>query len=125
MDFWVGTFAIFVLATVQIICFGWIWEIKNGAAELDQGALIKIPRLFLFVMKWVAPVYLLVVLGEFTYFDLRRKVKEMAGDLVALSTAVVILAVLALLVALLAAGERRWRCSGSRYRWTPAHEANR
>src|SRR5436190_14529588 len=26
MDFWVGTFAIFVLATVQIICFGWIWE---------------------------------------------------------------------------------------------------
>jgi len=68
---------------------------------------------------------LLVVLGEFTYFDLRRKVKEMAGDLVALSTAVVILAVLALLVALLAAGERRWRCSGSRYRWTPAHEANR
>ena len=110
--FWVGTFAIFVLATVQIICFGWIWGIKNGAAELDQGALIKIPRLFLFVMKWVTPVYLLVVLGGFTYFDLRGKVKEMAGDPVALSTAVVILVVLVRLMALLAAGERRWRAAG-------------
>ena len=125
MDFWVGTFAIFVLATVQIICFGWIWGIKNGAAELDQGALIKIPRLFLFVMKWVAPVYLLVVLGGFTYFDLRRKVKEMAGDPVALSTAVVILAVLALLVALLAAGERRWRAAGLDIDGRQPMEANR
>jgi SNF family Na+-dependent transporter len=112
MDFWVGTFCIFVLATVQIICFGWIWGVKNGAAELDQGSLIKIPRLFLFVMKWVAPVYLLVVLGGFTYFDLRTKVKEMAGDPIALATIVVIAAVLALLVILLALGERRWRAAG-------------
>ena len=110
--FWVGTFCIFVLATVQIICFGWIWGIKNGAAELDQGALIRIPRLFLFVMKWVAPVYLLVVLGGFTYFDLRAKVKDVANDPVALATVVVIGAVLALLIALLAVGERRWRAAG-------------
>ena len=125
MDFWVGTFAIFVLATVQIICFGWIWGIKNGAAELDQGALIKIPRLFLFVMKWVAPVYLLVVLGGFTYFDLRGKVKEMAGDPVALSTAVVILVVLVRLMALLAAGERRWRAAGLDIDGRQPMEANR
>jgi NSS family neurotransmitter:Na+ symporter len=112
MDFWVGTFFIFVLATVQIICFGWVWGTRNGAAELDQGALMKIPRPFLFVMKWVAPVYMLVVLGGFTYFDLRAKVKAMAGDPVALWTVIIIAAVLALLVALLAVGERRWRAAG-------------
>jgi SNF family Na+-dependent transporter len=33
MDFWLGTFAIFVLATVQIICFGWVWGIEKGRAE--------------------------------------------------------------------------------------------
>ena len=57
-----GSFCIFVVATVQIICFGWVWGLRNGAAELDQGALIKIPRFFLFVMKYIAPAYLLVVL---------------------------------------------------------------
>jgi hypothetical protein len=117
MDFWVGTFCIFVLATVQIICFGWIWGIKNGAAELDQGSLIKIPRLFLFVMKWVAPVHLLVVLGGFTYFDLRAKVKNMANDPVALATVVVKGAVLALPITLLAMGRVSLARSGSRHRW--------
>jgi NSS family neurotransmitter:Na+ symporter len=112
MDFWVGTFCIFVLATVQIICFGWIWGVKHGAAELDQGALIKIPRLFVFVMKWIAPVYLLVILGGFTYFDLRRKLGEMAGNPVALWTLVIIVATLALLIGTLAVGERRWRRAG-------------
>jgi NSS family neurotransmitter:Na+ symporter len=112
MDFWVGTFCIFVLATVQIICFGWIWGVKPGAAELDQGALIKIPRLFVFVMKWIAPVYLLVILGGFTYFDLRRKLGEMAGNPVALWTLVIIVAALALLIGTLAVGERRWRRAG-------------
>jgi uncharacterized membrane protein YhaH (DUF805 family) len=97
---------------VQIVCFGWVWGLKAGAAELDQGALMRIPRPFLFVMKWVAPVYMLVVLGGFTYFDLRAKVKAMAGDPVALWTVIIIVAVLALLVALLAAGERRWRAAG-------------
>src|SRR5690606_14916178 len=55
MDFWIGTFCILVLATLQIICFGWIWGIKAGKAELDQGALIRVPTVFLFIMKYIAP----------------------------------------------------------------------
>jgi SNF family Na+-dependent transporter len=112
MDFWVGTFCIFVLATVQIICFGWVWGLKNGAREIDQGALIRIPRVFLFIMKYVAPAYLLVVLAGFTYFDLRKKLGEMAGNPVALWTLIIIGTVVALLVALVAIGERRWRAAG-------------
>jgi SNF family Na+-dependent transporter len=112
MDFWVGTFCIFVLATVQIICFGWVWGLKNGAREIDQGALIRIPRVFLFIMKYVAPAYLLVVLVGFTYFDLRKKLGEMAGNPVALWTLIIIGAVVVLLVALVAIGERRWRAAG-------------
>ena len=112
MDFWVGTFCIFVLATVQIICFGWVWGVKNGARELDQGALIRIPRVFLFIMKYVAPAYLLVVLAGFTYFDLRKKLGEMAGNPVALWTLIIIGAVVVLLLALVAIGERRWRAAG-------------
>ena len=112
MDFWVGTFCIFLLATVQIISFGWVWGIKNGAAELDQGALIRIPRPFFFIMKYVAPAYLLVVLIGFIYFNLGKKAKELAATPVALWTVYLIGVVLVLLLILVAIGERRWRAAG-------------
>lgn len=110
MDFWVGTFCIFLLATVQVICFGWIWGVDRGAAELDQGALMKIPRFFFFIMKYVAPVYLLVVLIGFIAIDLRPKLGTMQP--VALWTLLIIGAVVALLVTVVAIGERRWRAAG-------------
>ncbi|MEP6821190.1 MAG: sodium:calcium symporter [Chthoniobacterales bacterium] len=112
MDFWVGTFCIFLLATVQIISFGWIWGIDKGAAELDQGALMKIPRFFFFIMKYVAPAYLLVVLGGFAYYNLSDKVTELRGNPIALYTVAIIGVVLAILLALVAIGERRWRAAG-------------
>ena len=112
MDFWVGSFCIFVLATVQIICFGWVWGLRNGAAELDQGALIKIPRFFLFVMKYVAPAYLLVVLVGYAAQNLGPALKKTTGNPVGLWTLVIIVAVIGLLVGVLSIGERRWRAAG-------------
>ncbi len=100
------------MATVQIICFGWVWGLRNGAAELDQGALIKIPRFFLFVMKYVAPAYLLVVLVGYAAQNLGPALKKTTGDPVGLWTLVIIVAVIALLVGVLFVGERRWRAAG-------------
>jgi NSS family neurotransmitter:Na+ symporter len=37
LDFWVGTFLIFVLATIQIIVFGWKWGIEKGFQEAASG----------------------------------------------------------------------------------------
>jgi SNF family Na+-dependent transporter len=112
MDFWVGTFCIFLMATVQIISFGWIWGLRKGAEELDRGALIKIPRFFLFVMKYVAPAYLLVVLGGFIYYNMGQKLSEAAANPVAFWTLMFIGAIVILLIALVATGERRWRRAG-------------
>ncbi len=61
LDFWVGTFLIFILATIQIIVFGWHWGIERGLKEAHQGASIRIPALFGPIMKWVCPVFLLVI----------------------------------------------------------------
>lgn len=112
MDFWVGTFCIFLLATVQIICFGWVWGTDKGMLELDQGALIKVPRIFIFIMKWIAPAYLLIVLAGFSYSELPGKLRDMAGNPVALWTVVIIGVTLLLLVGVLAVGEKRWRAAG-------------
>jgi NSS family neurotransmitter:Na+ symporter len=112
LDFWVGTLCIFLLATVQIICFGWVWGLKKGAAELDQGALIKVPRIFLFIMKYVAPVYLLVILIGFSWYDLPTSIKALGKEPVAMWTMAIIGAVLAILLAMIAVGEKRWRAAG-------------
>ena len=112
MDFWIGTFAIFILATVQIICFGWVWGLKKGTAELDQGALIKIPRVFLFIMKYVAPLYLLTILGLFAWQNLPGYLKALSKEQVAVWTMGIMGVVLVVLIAMIYVGEKRLRAKG-------------
>lgn len=61
LDFWVGTFLIFTLATIQILVFGWVWGIDRGFAELHQGAALRVPWIFRPIIRWVCPVFLLGV----------------------------------------------------------------
>ena len=61
MDFWAGTFLIFVLSTLQIIIFGWILGIEKGFELVHEGAAIRIPNCFKFIMKFVSPIFLLLI----------------------------------------------------------------
>ncbi|HAV12817.1 MAG TPA: sodium:calcium symporter [Opitutae bacterium] len=61
MDFWVGTFLIFVLSTIQIIIFGWIIGVDKGFKLAHEGSAIRIPSIFKFIMKWVSPLFLIVI----------------------------------------------------------------
>jgi SNF family Na+-dependent transporter len=61
IDFWVGTFCIYVLATFQVILFGWVLGVDRGFQELDRGAEIRIPPWVKYVIKYVSPVYLLTI----------------------------------------------------------------
>lgn len=72
-DFWVGTFSIYIVATFQIILFGWVFGIQRARAELDRGAEIRLPRLILYITKYIAPVYLIVVFIFFVYQEAMAK----------------------------------------------------
>jgi hypothetical protein len=61
LDFWVGTCLIFVLATIQIIMFGWVLGIEKGWKEAHVGAALRIPRIFKPIMKYVSPLFLLTI----------------------------------------------------------------
>jgi len=61
LDFWVGTFLIFLLATIQIIIFGWVWGIDEGFEEMHRGASIRVPWIFRPIIKWVCPLFLIGV----------------------------------------------------------------
>jgi neurotransmitter:Na+ symporter, NSS family len=67
MDFWVGTVCIFLMATIIILYFGWGMGVERGWQEAHQGAEIRIPNFFKFIIKFISPLYLL---GIFTLFML-------------------------------------------------------
>jgi NSS family neurotransmitter:Na+ symporter len=80
IDDWVGTFLIFVLAMIQIIAFSWVFGIEKGWKEAHMGAQIRIPGFYKFIMKYVTPVYLLVVFAAFCWPGRRRVATSMASS---------------------------------------------
>ena len=112
IDFWVGTFLIFVLAAVQIICFGWVFGIERGWKEAHQGAQIRIPGFYRIIMKYVAPAYLLIVFGAFCWNNLADWIKVILDNPARQLAAGLILAVTIFLMICVRIGEKRWRAMG-------------
>ena len=69
LDFWAGTFGLVVFAAMEAVLFSWVFKIKKGWAEMHKGADLKVPRVFKFIMMYITPVYLLILLGVWTYQD--------------------------------------------------------
>jgi len=67
MDYWGGTFGLSILALIELIMFGWIWGMKKGWKEINEGADIKIPYIFKFIIKYVTPAYLLGIFGFWAF----------------------------------------------------------
>jgi len=111
IDNWVGTFLIFVLAMVQIICFSWIFGIDRGWKEAHQGAHIRIPSFYKFVMKYVAPLYLLIVFVAFSIQNLPQWVQGVMDEPLQQGALTLVLAVIGLLIVCTWIGERRWRAA--------------
>ncbi len=61
LDFWAGTFLIYVLAMIQIIIFGWVLGIEKGFESAHEGSIIRIPDVFKIIMKYVAPLFLMTI----------------------------------------------------------------
>lgn len=112
IDDWVGTFLIFILAMVQIICFSWVHGIDRGWKELHEGAHVRIPRVYKFVMKWVAPLYLLTVFFFFCKNNLGGWIRNAANDPLQQGGLALIGGTLLFLIVCLRIGEKRWRAQG-------------
>jgi SNF family Na+-dependent transporter len=112
IDDWVGTFLIFVLAMVQIICFSWVFGIERGWREAHEGSHMRIPGIYKLVMKYVAPLYLLVVFVAFSFQNLPQWVQGVMDEPLRQGALALVVAVTALLVVCTWIGERRWRAAG-------------
>ncbi|MBL7072611.1 MAG: sodium-dependent transporter [Candidatus Omnitrophica bacterium] len=67
LDFWGGTFCLVLFATIEVILFGWIFGINKAWEEVHHGADMRIPGIYKYIIKYVTPIFLLVVLGAWFF----------------------------------------------------------
>ena len=66
-DFWAGTFGLVILATIEIVLFTWVFGIHRAWDEINKAADIKVPIFFKYVLQFIAPAMLFVILGDYFY----------------------------------------------------------
>ncbi len=69
MDYWGGTFGLVVFGLFEAIFFAWIFGMDNAWEEINRGAAIRIPKVFYYIIKYVAPAYLFILFGAWLYTD--------------------------------------------------------
>ena len=108
IDFWVGTALIFVFATIEVILFGWVFGAKRGFDEAHEGAELRMPRVFPFVIKYVSPAYLLIVFAFWSFDNLPGRLEQLGAGGVPFYTVGLIATLLAFLVILTRIAGQRW-----------------
>ena len=112
LDFWVGTFLIFVMAGVQVIAFGWFFGMDRGWQQIHEGALIQLPRIIKPIIKYVAPLYLIIVFIGFSVQNLPASIRGVAASPPArLAVGLIGVIILGMLI-VVRMGEKRWRALG-------------
>ncbi|MBK6266000.1 sodium:calcium symporter [Marivirga sp. S37H4] len=60
-DYWAGTVSLVIFALAETILFAWIFGMKKGWKEINDGADLVIPGFFKWVIKFVTPLLLISV----------------------------------------------------------------
>lgn len=61
-DYWAGTVMLVVFALGETVLFVWFFGMGRGWAEMTKGAELAIPKPFYFIIKFVTPVFLMLIL---------------------------------------------------------------
>ena len=69
LDFWGGTFCLVLFGTVETILFGWVFGMDRAWTELHVGSDITIPRIYRWIIRYVTPLILAVILAVYLVQD--------------------------------------------------------
>lgn len=61
----------------QVLIFGWVIGAKRGFKETARGADIRIPRFMPFLVKYVTPAFLIVILALWCYYNAPTRLRDM------------------------------------------------
>ncbi len=74
-DYWAGTVALVIFALFEIILFAWVFGIDKGWKEITDGADIKVPIVYKFIIKWITP-FILILVFIFSLPDIWDKINH-------------------------------------------------
>jgi SNF family Na+-dependent transporter len=75
-DFWCNLLMI-VAATGMVIMFGWIVGAQRGVDEMNRGADFKVPPFMAFMIRYVTPTFLIVILVAWSYNEFPARLDGM------------------------------------------------
>jgi len=70
MDFWAVTFLLPVGALIEVLVFLAVLGISRGWEGITTGALIRVPRIVRFIIRYLMPLYLIVLLGGWLWKEI-------------------------------------------------------
>ena len=76
MDFWAGTFFVVLFALLEVIIFFWLFKPELAWEEINRGGLFKVPRIYFYILRYVTPLALFVILLTWTITQLPAKLFE-------------------------------------------------
>ncbi len=118
LDFWGGTFCLVLFGAVETILFGWVFGMDRAWTELHAGSDIRIPGIYRWIIRYVTPAFLIVILAVYLIQDgipllLLRNVKP-ENTLAILMTRIVLLLLFALLACMVWIAWRRKEAGNSK-----------
>jgi SNF family Na+-dependent transporter len=69
LDFWGGSFLLVVLALLETLYFVWGFGLDNVWDEIHRGARLTLPAVYRFILKYITPAILLVIMGAWFWQD--------------------------------------------------------
>ncbi len=71
-DFWAGTIGIVVFGFLEVVIFMWIFGSNKAWEEINRYGIIQAPRFFYYILKYITPTFLLVLIGWWGYESLPK-----------------------------------------------------
>ena len=68
---------IYILATIQVIIFGWKIGPVAGIIEGNRGSSVKMPMILGYIIKYVTPAFLIGIFTFFLYQSLPEYINKM------------------------------------------------
>jgi SNF family Na+-dependent transporter len=97
-----------ILALFEVVLFGWVLGVDAGLKEANRGSALRIPRIFRFIIRYVCPAYLLVILVAFAYQSFPAQARAVAERPVAMLTVMFMVVLFVFLWLLVHLAARRW-----------------
>jgi SNF family Na+-dependent transporter len=66
MDFWAGTLFVVLFALLEVIVFFWFFGDRNAWEEINRGGLFRVPKFYFYILKYVTPLTLFVILATWS-----------------------------------------------------------